>query len=316
MTTYAANSLPSPQAQTSLRVSGVGGLVSVSIGGSFYVPGYDNNGNVIGYWNETGSLVAEYAYDAFGNTISSSGTMSAVFPHRFSTKYYDADTDLYYYGYRYYSPSLGRWISRDPIEENGGNNLYNWCNNGGLFVVDAIGEEISHSLQEDGFGGWTLTLDIPIQVVDCAPEANKSRPRKTDTEIQDEINKTWKVKYSFQKVRNVQPFPNVNYSDSRNPIVYSYALIVNSSVITVESKNRDPTIHTFYLTRNVTWSSPQKRYVSHAKIGGLEAWIYRDRRDSINVYVHEFGHWLGLGDLYDEYNDKQRGNNLYGSCLG
>ena len=199
---------------------GVGGLVAVSIDGDFYFPGYDNNGNVIGYWDEYGDLVAEYAYDAFGNTISSSGSMASVFPHRFSTKYYDAEADLYYYGYRYYSPSLGRWISRDPIEESGGNNLYNWCKNGGSFAIDATGEEISHSLQDDGFGGWTLTLDIPIQVVDCAPEANKSRPRKTDTEIQDEINKTWKVKFSFQKDRNVQPLPNVNYSDSRDPIVY------------------------------------------------------------------------------------------------
>jgi hypothetical protein len=36
---------------------------------------------------------------------------------------------LYYYGYRYYSPSLGRWISRDPIEEKGGLNLYGFVNN-------------------------------------------------------------------------------------------------------------------------------------------------------------------------------------------
>ena len=92
---------------------GVGGLVAVSIDGDFYFPGYDNNGNVIGYWNEDGDIVAEYAYDAFGNTIYEDGDMADFFPHRFSTKYYDAEADLYYYGYRYYSPSLGRWISRD-----------------------------------------------------------------------------------------------------------------------------------------------------------------------------------------------------------
>ena len=107
------------KAQPSLRTGagGVGGLVAVSIDGDFYFPGYDNNGNVIGSWDESGSIVAEYAYDAFGNTISSSGSMADVFTHRFSTKYYDAETDLYYYGYRYYSPSLGRWICRDPMEE-------------------------------------------------------------------------------------------------------------------------------------------------------------------------------------------------------
>ena len=65
-----------------------------------------------------GDLVAEYAYDAFGNTIYEDGDMADFFPHRFSTKYYDAETDLYDYGYRHYSPSLGRWISRDPIQED------------------------------------------------------------------------------------------------------------------------------------------------------------------------------------------------------
>jgi RHS repeat-associated protein len=35
--------------------------------------------------------------------------------YRFSTKYLDAETDMYYYGYRYYNPELGRWISRDPV---------------------------------------------------------------------------------------------------------------------------------------------------------------------------------------------------------
>ena len=58
------------KAQPSLQIGGVGGLVAVSVDGDFYFPGYDNNGNVIGYWNEFGGLVAEYAYDAFGNTIS------------------------------------------------------------------------------------------------------------------------------------------------------------------------------------------------------------------------------------------------------
>ena len=52
-----------------------------------------------------------------------SGMILSNAQDRFSTKYYDAEAGLYYYGYRYYSPSLGRWISRDPIEEEGGVNL-------------------------------------------------------------------------------------------------------------------------------------------------------------------------------------------------
>ena len=133
---------------------GVGGLVAVSIDGFFYFPGYDNNGN---------SLVAEYSYDAFGNTISSSGSMASVFPHRFSTKYYDAETDLYYYGYRYYSPSLGRWISRDPIGETGGNNLLVFCENNPFSKVDPTGEKVIVLLAVDeAFSEATLSLEIDV----------------------------------------------------------------------------------------------------------------------------------------------------------
>ncbi len=56
---HPARSAIQVKAQPSLRAGagGVGGLVAVSIGGSFYFPGYDNNGNVIGYWNEDGEIV-------------------------------------------------------------------------------------------------------------------------------------------------------------------------------------------------------------------------------------------------------------------
>ena len=138
---------------------GVGGLVAVSIDGDFYFPGYDNNGNVIGYWNEDGELVAEYAYDAFGNTTYEDGDMADVFPHRFSTKYYDAETDLYYYGYRYYSPSLGRWISRDPIGEEGGNNLFLFVNNDPCSWFDLYGE-----LSQDQKDAVLFALTVAVKL--------------------------------------------------------------------------------------------------------------------------------------------------------
>ena len=117
----------------------VGGLLATEVDGTWYFPLYDNNGNVTDYVSETGEVVASYAYDAFGRTITQSGTMADVFPFRFSTKYYDAETGLYYYGYRYYSPELGRWLTRDPIEEDGGDNLYAFCGNYTLLSVDPYG---------------------------------------------------------------------------------------------------------------------------------------------------------------------------------
>ncbi|MGI5869484.1 MAG: RHS repeat-associated core domain-containing protein, partial [Kiritimatiellia bacterium] len=61
--------------------------------------------------------------------------------HRFSTKYHDAETGLYYYGYRFYDPTMHRWLNRDPIEEKGGVNLYAFCRNDGLNLFDVMGLE-------------------------------------------------------------------------------------------------------------------------------------------------------------------------------
>ena len=77
---------------------GVGGLLATEVDGTWYFPLYDNNGNVMDYVSETGEVVASYAYDAFGRTLSATGPMADTFPFRFSTKYYDAETGLYYYG--------------------------------------------------------------------------------------------------------------------------------------------------------------------------------------------------------------------------
>ena len=60
-------------------------------------------------------------------------------PFQFSTQYTDNETDLVYYGYRYYSPALGRWLSRDPIEEQGGLNLYGFVNNDPVNKWDRLG---------------------------------------------------------------------------------------------------------------------------------------------------------------------------------
>ena len=118
---------------------GVGGLLYLTVDGTIYIPFYDNNGNITRYLDSSGTTVAQYSYDAFGNTISQSGPLAGFFRHRFSTKYFDAETGLYYYGYRFYHPFLMRWLNRDPLEEEGGLNLYAVCLNKPLIIYDLWG---------------------------------------------------------------------------------------------------------------------------------------------------------------------------------
>jgi RHS repeat-associated protein len=132
---------------------GVGGLLAVSLNGTWYFPFYDNNGNITAYADETGTIVAEYTYDAFGRTIEATGLLADAFRHRFSTKYYDAETGFYYYGYRFYAPELMRWLSRDPIGENGGCNIYAFVDNNSFSFVDWLGlENLCHCFN------WTVDV--------------------------------------------------------------------------------------------------------------------------------------------------------------
>jgi RHS repeat-associated protein len=121
---------------------GVGGLLLVknASDSSYHFVAMDANGNVSALVNAADGIVsAEYEYSPFGETLRASGTMADANPFRFSTKYQDDESGLLYYGYRYYNPSTGRWLGRDPIEENGGENLYGFVLNNAVDYLDILG---------------------------------------------------------------------------------------------------------------------------------------------------------------------------------
>ena len=116
-----------------------------------YYPTYDGNGNVTQYIDASGTTAAHYQYDAFGNTVASSGSKREDFSHRFSTKPYETETEWYYYGYRYYDPVTGKWPSRDPIAEDGGINLYGFVRNDGVNYLDVLGLDPVGQIPPSGF---------------------------------------------------------------------------------------------------------------------------------------------------------------------
>ncbi len=116
---------------------GIGGLLSRSFSGSVSFMHYDGRGNVVQLSDAAGAVSGRYTYDAFGNTLSSTGGAAGLNPFRFSTKEHIAG--LVYYGYRFYSPSLGKWINRDPLKEQGGTNLYRFVGNNPSNFIDPDG---------------------------------------------------------------------------------------------------------------------------------------------------------------------------------
>jgi RHS repeat-associated protein len=95
--------------------------------------------------------------------------MGKINPIRFSTKCTDDESDFLYYGKRYYNPSTGRWLNRDPIEEAGGKNLYICLNNDPSSSIDILGRTSCNRCGPDvttiatrtlrqietTYGGWT-----------------------------------------------------------------------------------------------------------------------------------------------------------------
>ncbi len=116
---------------------GIGGLLELSQGGQQYSYLFDGKGNVSSLIDGSQAPSASYTYDEFGNLMVKSGTLDQ--PYRFSTKPYDEKTGLSYYGYRFYAPTSGRWINRDPLGEKGGINLYGFVQNNPVNYADPLG---------------------------------------------------------------------------------------------------------------------------------------------------------------------------------
>jgi RHS repeat-associated protein len=127
----------------------------------------NHHGDVMALIDDSGSnIVARYEYDPWGVLLSATGPAVDACPFRWQTKYIDAETGLYYFGYRFFDSLTGRWLSRDPLEEDGGVNLYAFCGNDPVNGVDPLGlrPRVTTWLRS-GFVYWDVD-DMPDNVRD------------------------------------------------------------------------------------------------------------------------------------------------------
>ncbi len=163
----ASHSEPRPQGSGSFAAGhggpalqgagGIGGLIAVNIAqpepstpGGTFIYCYDANGNVTQIVDPAGTepnvniptsaLKAHYEYTPYGDLrMTPAGTYAATNAWRFSTKPFDPASGLGYWGERYYSATLGRWMSRDPITEEGGPNVQIFVSNSPVLAWDGLG---------------------------------------------------------------------------------------------------------------------------------------------------------------------------------
>ena len=100
----------------------------------------DRLGSVVALTDSSGTIQTQYSYEPFGKTTASGA--SSANPSQYTSRENDW-TGLYYYRARYYSPSLQRFISEDPIGFLGGDvNLYGYVGNDPIGFIDPDGRVI------------------------------------------------------------------------------------------------------------------------------------------------------------------------------
>ncbi|EYT22408.1 RHS repeat-associated core domain protein [Acinetobacter sp. 1000160] len=147
-----------------------------------------------------GQMVWKAEYKAWGERVSAKSA-SNFFENseivtnniRFQGQYFDEETGLHYNRYRYYSPYVGRFISKDPIGLLGGNNVYayapnpvGWTDPLGLMRCGLTGEEVG-----DATNLPTIKPNTPQwkQAVDSIKNDGKSKPnfRVQDKETAEKL---------------------------------------------------------------------------------------------------------------------------------
>ena len=95
-------------------------------------------GSIVALTDSSGDVVTQYNYSPFG--VANAISEGVVQPFRFTARELDAETGMYFYRARYYSPTLARFISEDPIRFASGDvNFYRYVGNNPVNNVDPLG---------------------------------------------------------------------------------------------------------------------------------------------------------------------------------
>ena len=125
---------------------GEDGIIGIKIGSEKYLYRKNVFGDVTEIYDEAGTLVGKYNYNAFGECEieTDEGGIAEKNAIRYRGYYYDEETGFYYLKTRYYDPEIGRFITIDDTsyldpDAINGLNLYAYCGNNPVMNIDPEG---------------------------------------------------------------------------------------------------------------------------------------------------------------------------------
>ncbi|MGF1785549.1 RHS repeat-associated core domain-containing protein [Photobacterium swingsii] len=166
-------------------------------------------------FNQQGQRIGQYDYSPYGSVGSSNYDLQLF---GMSIKHSDFASGLVYFGYRFYMPNLGRWLNRDPLQEQGGINLYAYVNGDPLGYVDPDGKEAvlaSICAVAAAYDTWSGIRDNEDDIID-------DLIKKVNDEIEecayDDIGRREKLSDIRKKLMKLKYNQLSDYAASNNTI--------------------------------------------------------------------------------------------------
>ena len=243
----------------------------------YYYVTTNKQGDVLGIYSASGSLLASYDYDAWGNCTILSDTsglnIATVNPIRYRGYYYDNDLGLYYLQSRYYDATIGRFINADGFVTTGqgilSHNMYAYCMNNPMMFSDPSGcAALSTILFVLGY----LAVDAIVTAIIMNYVINLSNKLQIENEVKDsytekEAKETIEQTTGKDTVSFNDDTSNVSIKDSYNITSrYERQKICMILSRTESCKARE------YDNLSAEWYGHNAMYYARLKLGSVIPW--------------------------------------------
>jgi len=242
---------------------------------------YDGNGNVVQYVDVDESVALwSMEYDPSGKLTNGGQVKEAMkhMPFGFSTKYVDVETGYNNYGLRHFDPKLNRWLSRDPSEEEGGNNLYGFVENDPINNLDIIG---LYTLQWKG--AWIQSEKNKVtNAINSARSAAVRIIGEVNELLQERIGNCGCANEKLNQLKNLMIALRNDIDSGNNLEIYHNTMA--SSIVATAWKSPVPWLYDdeLKLNDNMNWGGYQGDSLNFPKLG--------------EVVFHELSHLVGTDD--------------------
>jgi RHS repeat-associated protein len=186
----------------------------------------------------------------------------------------DAETGLFYFRHRYLNAEQGRFISRDPLGEPNGMNLYEYAADSPLVETDPTGEKIQAKIT---LCRIAITVNITIYAKTKA-ESEKINWERMKKRIEESVANNW----------------NKDWGVDCCTVTFKAVVTANTEARTAEDAGGDNQIE-------INDEENSRAYV----VGGSKG-VWSQRRPDW-TYAHETGHLMGLDDDYTDAGGPKEG---------